>query len=207
MKIIWLIFLWSLAIIGCSESIKKDVSKNKKIVLTSIEIPAISIDKSKLKYTAKNSLWTLDGKPFSGYAISHYPDGIIKQKFGIFNGKKQNQSEDWYTNGQLKQLTNYRQGKLHGEKKFWSAGPPPILIAHLNYHLGKAHGVQKKWYATGEVYKILNMNMGQEEGIQQAYRKNGNLYANYEAKAGRIFGLKKAALCYDLENEKIQYGK
>lgn len=47
--------------------------------------------------------------------------------------------------------------------------------------------------------------MGMEEGIQQTFRKNGALYANYEAKEGRIFGLKKAALCYGLEDQSIQY--
>ena len=46
--------------------------------------------------------------------------------------------------------------------------------------------------------------MGREEGIQQAYRKNGALYANYEAKKGRIFGLKKASLCFELEGQKIK---
>ena len=46
--------------------------------------------------------------------------------------------------------------------------------------------------------------MGKEEGIQQAFRKNGDLFANYEAKEGRIFGLKKAALCFGLEDENIQ---
>ena len=49
--------------------------------------------------------------------------------------------------------------------------------------------------------------MGQEEGLQQAFRKNGDLYANYEAKEGRIFGLKKAALCFGLQNEEIKTKK
>ena len=31
--------------------------------------------------------------------------------------------------------------------------------------------------------------------------------ANYEAKEGRTFGLKKASLCFGLEDENIQYEK
>ena len=46
--------------------------------------------------------------------------------------------------------------------------------------------------------------MGKEKGIQRAYRKNGALYANYEAKNGRIFGLKKASLCFGLEDQQIK---
>ena len=49
--------------------------------------------------------------------------------------------------------------------------------------------------------------MGKEEGIQQAFRKNGDLFANYEARAGRFFGLKKSALCYELEDEDVQFEK
>lgn len=46
--------------------------------------------------------------------------------------------------------------------------------------------------------------MGKEEGLQQAFRENGVLFANYEAKDGRVFGLKKAKLCFGLEDESIQ---
>lgn len=203
----WIIILCSLVAVSCSEFIEEQTSSYPNETLYSIEIPANTIDKSKLKYEAKTSLWILNGERFSGYAISLYPDGTLKQKVGIFDGKKQNQTKDWYANGQLKHVAIYHQGKLHGEKKSWAPNPRPILISHLNYHLGKLTGEQKKWYSTGELYKVLNMNMGKEEGLQRAFRKNGALYANYEAHAGRIFGLKRAALCYDLEDEKIKYEK
>ena len=98
----------------------------------------------------------------------------------------------------------FHEGKLHGTKKVWSNEFGYTLIAHLNYENGKAHGEQIQWYKTGELYKKLNLYEGNEDGIQQAFRKNGALYANYEAKNGRIFGLKKTALCYGLEDEKIK---
>ena len=66
--------------------------------------------------------------------------------------------------------------------------------------------MQKKWYVTGELFKQTNINQGREEGMQQAWRKNGKLYVNYEAKNGRIFGMRKANLCYELDDEKIQFG-
>ena len=46
--------------------------------------------------------------------------------------------------------------------------------------------------------------MGREEGLQQGFRKNGVVYANYEARDGRFYGLKKAKLCYGLEDENIK---
>lgn len=200
-----IIFL-SLLFISCSKQTQKENSKHIDKMLHSIDIPAQTVDKSSLSYNNKKSVWTLSGDGrdlFSGYAVSFYPDSTLKQRFGIFKGKKQNEFEDWHPDGHLKNSANYHQGKLHGEKKSWSSDSSHILLAHLNYYLGKAHGEQKIWYPSGEIFKILNLNMGKEEGIQRAFRKNGDLYANYEAKEGRIYGLKKAALCYELEDENI----
>ena len=201
-----IIVLFSLFAIQCSKPVEKisaNENENQNHKLSPINLPANTVDLSELQYDNSVSLWTLDGKRFSGYAESMYPDGTIKQLFGVFQGKKQNEANDWYPDGHLKFSANYHNGKLHGEKKAWTSGDSHILISHLNYYLGKAHGVQKKWYATGEIFKIMHLNMGKEEGIQQAYRKNGVLYANYEAKEGRIFGMKKAALCFELEDEKV----
>jgi len=96
---------------------------------------------------------------------------------------------------------------LHGDKKVWSQDSAHILLTHYTFQNGSAHGEQKKWYPTGELFKVLHLNMGKEEGIQQAFRKNGALFANYEAREGRIFGLKKAALCYGLEDEQVKLSK
>lgn len=170
-----------------------------------LEIPDTMVDKTSLHYDNLTSHWTLGKESFSGYAISFYQDGTLKEKIGVLQGKRQNRSIEWYPDGSYKQLANYHRGKLHGEKKKWSADDQHFLVAQLNYHMAKAHGEQKLWYPSGEIYKILNLNMGREEGIQKAFRKNGALFANYEAREGRIFGLKKAALCYGLEDENITY--
>lgn len=44
------------------------------------------------------------------------------------------------------------------------------------------------------------------DGLQRAWRENGELYANYEARDGRIYGLKRANPCFDLEEERIVEG-
>lgn len=199
-----LFFIIVLFSFGCKDRAVVVTENSQEAILALLEVPTNIIDKSQLVYDNKISIWSFNGVPFSGYAVTYLPDSLLVEKFGILNGKKQNKATSWYSNGQLKLSANYYQGQLHGEKKSWTADDPPILIAHLNYHLGKAHGTQKKWYPTGELYKILQLNQGKEEGIQQAFRKNGDLYANYEARNGRTFGLKKAALCFGLEEEKVQ---
>lgn len=190
-------------LLGCTENKELKLLGNTDSTDVVIEIPNRTIEKSFLDYNRKISLWTLNNAPYSGCAVSYYSDGTLKEKVGFFNGKKQNQEKSWYSDGKPKQIANYDRGKLHGNKKLWSS--QSILLSDITYKSGKLHGEQKTWYPTGELHKKLNMNMGKEDGIQQAFRKNGALYANYEAKEGRIFGLKKTALCFGLEDENIQY--
>ena len=203
-RISWIPLLLAFLLSGCSEQERKSPSTGENAD-NFIEVPETEVLKSVLRYTPKTSLWTLNDLPYSGFAVSHHPDGSAMEKFGIVDGRKEQEAIQWYPDGHVKNISNYHKGKLHGERRIWSADSAHILIAEFNYHIGKAHGEQKKWYPTGELFKKLNLNSGKEEGIQQAFRKNGVLYANYEAKAGRIFGLKKAALCYGLEDEQIKY--
>ena len=71
--------------------------------------------------------------------------------------------------------------------------------------MGRTNGPQKQWYKNGQLFKFLNIVDGREVGLQQAWRENGKIYNNYEAKSGRIFGLKRVNLCYELEEEMVQY--
>ncbi|KQC29131.1 toxin-antitoxin system YwqK family antitoxin [Flagellimonas eckloniae] len=205
------LFFWSLLglgllVIGCSEQKEKSIENNSTSdALT--EVPDTLVQKSALEYDNKISTWTFNGTPYSGFVVSYYPDKSLREKFGVLNGKKQNEYIRWYSDGHFKDVSTYHKGKLHGEKKIWSQDSTHILVAHYNYDAGWPHGEQTKWYTTGELFKKMNMNRGKEEGMQQAFRKNGALYANYEAREGRIFGMKKAKLCYSLEDENVQYKK
>lgn len=192
---------------ACKEQEGSRVIRTNELTQIEVEIPKTAIEKSLLDHDREISLWKLNGAPYSGYAVVFYSDSVLKEKTGFLNGKLESKSLTYFEDGQLKQLSNYHNGKLHGEKKMWSLNTNHVLLSHLNYQFGKPHGEQRTWYPTGELHKILNMNMGKEEGIQRAYRKNGAVYANYEAKEGRIFGLKKTALCFDLEEENIRHEK
>lgn len=192
-----------LIIASCSESNKVKEQSILNELISVKDIKNTTVDISLLDYHRNTSVWKLNGELYSGYAISKFENDTLKQKFGILNGKKQNKDLNWFPSGKLKSEANYHKGKLHGEKKIWIEYPSYSLIAQYNYYFGKGHGKQVKWYSTGEIFQILNLDKGREEGMQQAFRKNGALYANYEAKNGRIFGLKKAALCFGLEKQKI----
>lgn len=205
---LFLTYLLIVLTISCTKKTSSKTSHTTKSIKTIVDLPDITVNKSALDYDRKKSMWSLKGQLYSGYAVTFHKDNTtLKEKFGIFNGKKQNAAIQWFSDGHYKHITNYYNGKPHGDKKTWSSDSSHILVSHLNYVSGKVHGEQKKWYPTGELFKKLNFNMGKEEGIQQAFRKNGALFANYEARKGRIFGLKKATLCFGIQDDKIRFKK
>ncbi len=190
---------------SCTQSNNKDsdtINKQTKVVAKVIKDTTIDI--RLLTYQKKTSTWLINGKPYTGFVVTKFENDEIKRRFGVLNGKKQNEDIIWFDNGKINSIANYHKGKLHGEKKIWKNSPKYSLVAHYNYNIGKGHGKQTKWYPTGELFQIINLKMGKENGLQQAFRKNGALYANYEAVNGRIFGLKRAALCFGLDDENIQ---
>ena len=202
-RFFYISFIFSL--MACSFQPEVESSEVVLERIERLEIPSLEIQLQELFYDNQTSQWLKNGKPYSGMVEETFPNGQLKQKFGVLNGKKQDSAYSWFPDGQLLRLEYYHQNKLHGKVKSWYPGKHHFIAKSLNYHLGKVHGTQLKWYDTGEVYQILNLNLGKEEGLQKAFRKNGDLYANYEARNGRTFGMKRSMLCYELENEVVQY--
>jgi len=67
--------------------------------------------------------------------------------------------------------------------------------------------VQESWYRNRQMFKRQNYINGKENGLQEAWMENGKKIINYEARYGRIFGLKRQNLCFGLENENINNKK
>lgn len=162
----------------------------------------ISINADSLKLDQELGLVFYKGKPFTGESLNHYNNGQLAQSIIYLKGKRNGLRTKWFSTGSKSYEASYKDGKLEGtSKSWWKSG---VLRSHSNYKLGVLEGEQKKWFKSGSIFKIQNYAAGKENGMQQAFRENGKIYANYEAKNGRIFGLKRSNLCYDLEDEKIK---
>lgn len=174
---------------------------------SSFTIPLQEFDRREVFFNRKKSEWLLqsDSTLVSGYIVEKYANDRLAKRFGVYEGKKEGVRSTYYSDGRVKFVETYKDNKLDGEVKRWATENGYQLLAHLTYKAGKLHGIQKKWFPTGELHKLMRMNMGKEDGLQQAFRKNGVLYANYEARNGRVFGLKRSNLCYELDNEQIVY--
>ena len=145
-----------------------------------------------------------NGKPFTGISIKTIHE-IKIEEIHYLAGIKHGSFKKWFSDGSISYKTKYVAGKKEGKAiSWWRNG---TIRSEEFFKNGLARGVQKQWYKTGEKFKEITISEGKEEGLQKAWRKNGKLFINYEAKNGRIFGLKRASLCYDLQNEKVQYKK
>jgi len=166
-------------------------------------ISDFQVDKSMLELHPLEGKWYISQKAFNGFAVSYYPNGQLASRLGYYDGKKQGLAKVWYTDGTLAKQSYYNENQLEGKLKSW--WPDGTLGAESNYKNRARHGVQKKWFASGQLARKTTYIDGLENGLQQAWLENGKIYVNYEAKNGRVFGLKRTNLCYQLKDENVQY--
>lgn len=161
------------------------------------------IDHEELELRPNQGLVYLGGQLFSGSSVERYPSGNVAERITYANGKKHGLRKRWFPSGILSYRASYQEGRLHGvSQTWWKSG---IMRSESQYVMGVAQGLQRQWYPCGQLFKEVNLVDGKEEGMQRAWRENGKLYSNYEARSGRIFGLKRAGLCYELDDEDVQY--
>ena len=168
-------------------------------------IPSILIEAAKVKLRRNEGLVYSEGNPFSGYAVTRYPDSSLAEKAGYLNGKRHGTLERWAKNGKPMFQSEYIAGRRDGQTMSW--WPNGKIRSVSNFQNDFLHGEVMQWYENGRIFKRLNYNLGKEEGLQKAWRKNGKLYANFEVRNGRTFGLKRANLCFELKDETIALSK
>jgi antitoxin component YwqK of YwqJK toxin-antitoxin module len=144
-----------------------------------------------------------EGKPFTGVAVESAASGGVVAKIQYQEGKKHGVEQKWFADGSPSYYSEYHEGKKHGTTKTWWKNGHPRSVGRFADGIGE--GIQEQWYQSGSLFKKRQLVNGKEQGLQQSWRENGKLYNNYEAKDGRIYGLKRGNLCYELEEEIVQY--
>jgi len=181
---------------SCKKTLDAESTVGKVIVIDSAEVL-----KNELVLNQVEGKWYHQGQPFNGYSLKYHSDGTLGERLGFYNGKREGIAKRWSQNGVLRVEYHYKQNRLDGSyKSWWENG---LLDSEVNYVNGKKSGIEKKWYPTGQLAKERHLVRGSEEGLQKAWLKNGKLYVNYEAKNGRIFGMRRANSCYQLKDETV----
>lgn len=167
------------------------------------DIKQISVDKNALELKSNLGLVFYNNQLFTGTSVTFYHGEVMAESIQYVNGKRQGKFQKWFPDGNLSFEASYANGLLDGTTKTWWKNGN--LRSEAHYSKGISNGIQKQWYKSGSIFKEMTIVNGKEEGLQKAWRENGKIYNNYEAKNGRIFGLKRASLCYQLEDENVQY--
>lgn len=194
--------LLAFSILGCKELSIGDKEDTTLVNVNEVfVVPPMEVSKKELVLNQNEGKWYLNGQPFYGYSVKRYPNGNVEERWGFYKGKREGIARRWSENGVLRVESYYNQNKLVGVyKTWWENG----TIAEESYYVnGLKQGEEKQWYPSGQMSKLRQLVDGKEEGLQKAWLKNGKLYINYEAKNGRVFGMKRANLCYQLEDEVV----
>ena len=185
-----------LLLLACQAKTNNELGDTNSQMATQVNIEALVLDQNQ-------GLMLFEHKPFTGKAITSNADSLMVEEVNYLDGVKNGVMKKWFYDGTLSYEANYDKGKLNGwSKSYWKDGQ---IRSETFFTNGIVDGVQRQWYKSGQLFKELHYNMGKEEGMQKAWRENGAIYNNFEIVDGRIFGLKRANLCFELEEEVVQY--
>jgi len=191
--IIFIAILFSL-LLSCNSVVTESIEQNKQLV-----------DKSLTQLLPNKGLVYYIDEPFSGSTFQLNNDGDTTEILSYHKGIRHGRYLKYFDQNRVSYSSNYVNGKMEGDVfSYWNNGN---MRSKNMFSNGSLNGLQKEWYKSGAFFKELNYLDGKEEGMQKAYRENGKIYSNYEAKNGRIFGLKRSNLCYELEDEVVQYSR
>jgi antitoxin component YwqK of YwqJK toxin-antitoxin module len=203
MKLIFPSLLVLLFGVSCQET-QEDTAQAASLAMVeeAVVIDSVEVLKSDLKLNQVEGIWYYKNEPYSGYALRFYSNDTLAESLGFNEGKREGVARTWSEQGVLRTQSYYKHNRLEGVyESWWENGN---LAAQTNYEKGVKQGVEKEWYQSGERSKIRQLLDGKEDGMQKAWLPNGKLYVNYEAKNGRIFGMRRANSCYTLKDEVIQ---
>jgi len=91
----------------------------------------------------------------------YYKDG--KRADGI--------SRSWWSNGQLKQITTWKNDKKHGTLKGWI--PTGQKYREEKYTNGSKNGLFTTWYSNGQKKNEITLNYGKEDGVFTEWYMDG----------------------------------
>ncbi|WP_272022673.1 toxin-antitoxin system YwqK family antitoxin [Olleya namhaensis] len=188
-------------ILGCKEA--SDSKSNNTVTQKEqpIVIGNVEVLKEALVLNGNKGRWYYKDKLYTGYSVKYHPNGVLEEKLGFFNGRREGVAKRWTKNEKLQLESYYKNNRLDGiYKTWWENGE---LSGRSFYKNGVKQGEEKQWFSNGQMFKLRNFADGKEHGFQKAWLANGKLYVNYEAKNGRIFGMRRASSCVRLEDEVV----
>jgi antitoxin component YwqK of YwqJK toxin-antitoxin module len=104
--------------------------------------------------------------------VEYSEEGSIVNEGEVFR-KTKNKEEYWYSNGQLKEEKNLKDGVLNGISKTYHENG--MLEKEDNYDNGIRNGLSKRYYDSGQLQNELTWDQGKRKGAFKSYYENGIL--------------------------------
>ncbi len=122
--------------------------------------------------------------PFTGQLIERYPEGGLRARSAIRNGRLEGKSEGWFTNSQPQVVEYFVAGVSHGPRTKWY--PNGNKQSEAAIVAGKLQGVFRRWHPDGGLAEEISMNDGQPDGVSRSYYPSGYLKAQAQLQKGQV---------------------
>lgn len=122
--------------------------------------------------------------PFTGHATERYPDGVLRSRSRLQDGKPHGESRGWYPNGQLQVLEHFEEGVSHGLRLKWHDNGQKQSEATIVH--GVVEGVFRRWNPDASLAEEIPMKNGQPDGWAKAFHPDGSLKAEALMNSGQV---------------------
>lgn len=146
------------------------------------------------KLIEKDGTASLDGKPFTGVGLEHYPNRQIARRVAFKNGLKEGETRSYSDMGKLMSIGRFHAGLRNGLQETWFIeGPKQQEERYVN---GVLDGIQTKWHLNGHVFRQENFKDGKLLSKKIFYFTE-EVFSNYVNRNGRKYGIDSGELCFE----------
>jgi antitoxin component YwqK of YwqJK toxin-antitoxin module len=122
--------------------------------------------------------------PFDGFLVEKYPNGALKSRSAIAQGKLNGLSEGWHTNGVLQVREHFVADVSDGlREKFYDTG---ARLSEAQIVHGQIDGLFRRWDEQAELVEEIRMTNGQPDGEAWAFYPSGFVKARAQMQSGKL---------------------
>ncbi|MCP5521655.1 MAG: toxin-antitoxin system YwqK family antitoxin [Verrucomicrobiales bacterium] len=121
---------------------------------------------------------------FSGVMIERHPNGTLKSRSAVVEGRLEGLSEGWYADGGLQVREGFVAGVSDGIRTKWFPNGRKRTEAVIVQ--GKLHGTFRRWHENGVMAEEVGMRDGKPHGIARSWYPSGWLRSRAVTNAGEV---------------------
>lgn len=122
--------------------------------------------------------------PFTGCVIDFHPDGAVKLRSYVKEGRLDGESDGWFANGSPEVREYFQRGLPHGTRTTWHENGRMRSEGQLV--AGQQHGLYRQWHENGELAAEAEFFDGKPHGLSRAWYPSGCLKAEALMNHGEV---------------------